>query len=874
GSTADNSVAIWAVGAGSNRVVKCTTTDNGATFTGTEIVLSSALSSGATTPSITPNLTGTEFYVKGQGDILRRYQINGTIIDSSASSVVATGSNALRYFEITGKKYLAIYHSGSGNENAKILDVTAGIAAPTVVATTATLGAVANANATGDVSVKSNGDGTENIYVLSTNNGIGAYKFAPPQQISAPVFTPVAGTYNVAFWMKISVNTAGAKIYYTLNNTTPDSTTGTKYIDSVKISDTSTTVKAIAYASGMITSDVATAVYKIVKLVVPPSDPLYPYWTKTAGAGTLPASFSTGNLERGMAYGKVGGKDRIYVVSRNGSPRILVFDALKGDSVGVMMPPASVTGGTFALDFVDVSDDGVIFAGNLTTDVSASSFKLYRWNSETDSAKTVVDTVLTVLTAGRVGDIISVFGKTSDNTAKVFAAVSGLNKVVKFTTNNNGAKFVANVITLANGNLGTVPSVALASDSTLFIKSYGLAMYHYSATGAVLDSISTGVVGTDVTAVKYFERLSKKYVMCFSPNDASPYTDERISIVDVTAPSAAKLAFTSPSIGKNANLNGTGAVDILPLPNDNFLAFILGTNNGLAAFSNSASLVLSTLDTLFYGNTPTLMKNPYGAGFIAGTNSYGDLGKYERFALKKDDVLAGFKTYFASKKIVGDPDTVSLVVKTVAASGKPDSTLATVILMADMIDTTKAGNVIILDNPVKLKGPIFIGFEFTKTANDTIAMYLDKDGEGNGANRVWEKFNDGTYNDFTNTTFSWGLNTDLWIAAYYKKGTTTSVTKQDVMPEGYALSQNYPNPFNPVTTIRFSLAAKAKVALTVYNVLGQRVAELVNGEMQTGVYAVPFNAAHMASGVYFYRLEAKGSDGSSFNSVKKLMLLK
>jgi hypothetical protein len=365
--------------------------------------------------------------------------------------------------------------------------------------------------------------------------------------------------------------------------------------------------------------------------------------------------------------------------------------------------------------------------------------------------------------------------------------------------------------------------------------------------------------------------------MCYYPNDGTPYTDERISIVDVTVPSAAKLAFTSPSIGKSPNVNGTGAVDILPLANDNFLAFIMGTNNGLAAFTNSSNLVFSKLDTLFYGNTATLLKNPYGPGFIAGTNGYGDVGKYERFALKKDDILSGFKYYFGYKKIVGEPDTVNLVVKTVAASGKPDSTVATVMIMADKIDTTKAGNVVILDVPLRVKGPVFIGFEFTATANDTIAIYTDKDGEGDKANRVWEKFSDGAYNDFGNVfnpDYSWLIDTDLWIAAYYKKGTSTSVERLDMTPQGYALEQNYPNPFNPSTTIRFSLITKAKVTLTVYNLLGQRITELVNGDMQSGVHAVSFNASRLASGVYFYRLEARGADGTQFNSSRKLMLLK
>ncbi len=880
GSAADNSLAIWAVGASSTQVIKLTTADKGTTFTSTVLTLSGN-GSGGGTPSISPNLTATELYIKAQGNNVKRYLINGTLVDSSSSSVIGTGSNALRYFEIGAKKYLAIYHTGAANENAKIFDVTTGLAGAALVATSPSMGSVGNSNATGDVSVKGNSDATENIYVLGTNNGIGAYKFAPPQQITVPVFNPPAGTYNSAFWVKITVNSPGAKIYYTLNGTTPDSaaasTASKLFVDSVKISSDSVTFKAIAYAAGMITSDVSSAVYKIVKLVVPPSDPLYPYWAKTQAAGTFPSTFSTGNYERGMAYGKVGGKDRLYVVARNGGTKIVVFDAMKGDSVGVMMPAASVTGGTFPLDFVDVSDDGVIFAGNMTTDISVSSFKLYRWNSESDSAKTVIDTVLSAVVGGRVGDIFSVFGKASDNTLKVFAAVSGMNKVVKFTTATKGASFTAQVITLANGNLGSVPSAALASDSSLYVKSYGRALYHYSAAGAVVDSISTGVVGTDVTAIKYFERLGKKYVMCYYPNDGPPYTDERISIVDVTVPSAAKLAFSSPSIGKQSNGNGTGAVAMLPLANDNFLAFIMGTNNGLAAFTNNASLVVSTLDTLFYGNTATLLKNPYGVGFIAGTNSYGDVGKYERFPLKKNDMLSGFKVHFAYKKIVGDPDTVNLVVKTVASSGKPDSTLVSVMIMADKIDTTKAGNTIILDYPIKVNGPVFIGFEFTTTANDTIAMYLDKDGQGDNANRVWEKFSDGGYNDFGsvfNPTFSWLIDTDLWIAAYYKKGTTTSVGKEEMMPQGYALAQNYPNPFNPATTIRFSLAVKANVTLTVFNLLGQRVTELVNGDLLSGVHAVSFNASHLASGVYFYRLEARGADGTQFTSVRKLMLLK
>jgi hypothetical protein len=83
------------------------------------------------------------------------------------------------------------------------------------------------------------------------------------------------------------------------------------------------------------------------------------------------------------------------------------------------------------------------------------------------------------------------------------------------------------------------------------------------------------------------------------------------------------------------------------------------------------------------------------------------------------------------------------------------------------------------------------------------------------------------------------------------------------------LLQNYPNPFNPSTTIKYDLPKDLRVTLKVFNVLGQEVATLVNEEQKAGYRSVEWNAAGVASGVYFYRLDA-----GSFTSVKKLLLLK
>ena len=85
----------------------------------------------------------------------------------------------------------------------------------------------------------------------------------------------------------------------------------------------------------------------------------------------------------------------------------------------------------------------------------------------------------------------------------------------------------------------------------------------------------------------------------------------------------------------------------------------------------------------------------------------------------------------------------------------------------------------------------------------------------------------------------------------------------------FSLSQNYPNPFNPTTTIGYDIPKETYVTLAVYNILGQKVVELVNEVKLQGRYQVRWNASNLSSGVYFYRIEA-----GSFVSVKKLMLMK
>ena len=83
----------------------------------------------------------------------------------------------------------------------------------------------------------------------------------------------------------------------------------------------------------------------------------------------------------------------------------------------------------------------------------------------------------------------------------------------------------------------------------------------------------------------------------------------------------------------------------------------------------------------------------------------------------------------------------------------------------------------------------------------------------------------------------------------------STAAERNELPDGYALDQNYPNPFNPQTNIRYELGASSRVTLSVYDLLGRRVAMLVNGMMPAGVHRATFDGSNLPSGVYFYRLE-------------------
>ena len=110
---------------------------------------------------------------------------------------------------------------------------------------------------------------------------------------------------------------------------------------------------------------------------------------------------------------------------------------------------------------------------------------------------------------------------------------------------------------------------------------------------------------------------------------------------------------------------------------------------------------------------------------------------------------------------------------------------------------------------------------------------------------------------------------DATETGYFAPGTSEVAVRVDNTPLRFNLEQNYPNLFNPSTTIKFELPQSSQVKLIVYDLLGRQVSVLVNERKMPGSYEVKFDGSNLASGLYFYKLQA-----GDFVQSKRLLLLK
>jgi Secretion system C-terminal sorting domain len=103
---------------------------------------------------------------------------------------------------------------------------------------------------------------------------------------------------------------------------------------------------------------------------------------------------------------------------------------------------------------------------------------------------------------------------------------------------------------------------------------------------------------------------------------------------------------------------------------------------------------------------------------------------------------------------------------------------------------------------------------------------------------------------------------------------TKEITVSVSPPEKFELFQNYPNPFNPLTTISYQLTTDSKVTLRIYNMLGQEVVTLVDGQKEAGYHQEQWNGRSVASGTYIYRLVTRDEAGKEIAAQNRMVLVK
>ena len=166
-------------------------------------------------------------------------------------------------------------------------------------------------------------------------------------------------------------------------------------------------------------------------------------------------------------------------------------------------------------------------------------------------------------------------------------------------------------------------------------------------------------------------------------------------------------------------------------------------------------------------------------------------------------------------------------------------------------------------------------FNFANTSNDArdpegaIVQYEWHFGDGNISNEKDPYHNYMAVGDYSVTL---KVTDNSGSEAEYSENVSVTVltSSEDLTnPNVYSLAQNYPNPFNPSTLIQYSIAEPGNVTLEVYNMLGQKVAQLVNGTQNAGSHTIQFDASALSSGVYIYQLKS-----GSYLETRKMMLIK
>lgn len=185
------------------------------------------------------------------------------------------------------------------------------------------------------------------------------------------------------------------------------------------------------------------------------------------------------------------------------------------------------------------------------------------------------------------------------------------------------------------------------------------------------------------------------------------------------------------------------------------------------------------------------------------------------------------------------------------------------------VGTDSAGNVYVTGTSMRTSELNSLDMATIKYNSFGIEKWVQRyNGPGNRTDYAWAIGVDKFGNVFVSGEGS-GISPDYDITTIKYIQPIGIIQISSEIPKTYKLSQNYPNPFNPVTNIKFAVAKTGLVTLKVYDISGRETSRLVNEELNAGIYNYVFNASHLSSGIYFYKLTSE-----NFSETKKMVLVK
>jgi hypothetical protein len=276
--------------------------------------------------------------------------------------------------------------------------------------------------------------------------------------------------------------------------------------------------------------------------------------------------------------------------SNTDSIKVNALDALTGDALTLDLNLSGIAGGLYALRDIEISADGVIYAANCVE--SGDTLKVYQWLDPAQPAQCVY-TAEDV--AFRLGDHITVDGRYDDGSVTIYAAASSHYKLLKLNWNSVSAEFEAEQISLSRMQKEMASVALIPGSDNLYVNSAGYTIREFSQSGQTLAIMAddTGMP-SKAHSTAGFKYNDKPYLVSYSKTTESAY------ILDIYDGSTQALsAGATYKLGLEDNLSAAGDVEVLDHQDGTFSIFVLGNQNGVAAYrfdAASASVGIADAD--------------------------------------------------------------------------------------------------------------------------------------------------------------------------------------------------------------------------------------------------------------------------------------